>query len=132
MQENKQIIRAFLRRFSVGDVYGVLELLDEDVVWRVMGREGELPVSGEMDKDGIANLMETVATVFPNGMELTATGWTVEGDRVAVEVESYGQKDNGTIYNNLYHFLFGFADGQIVAIREYMDTLHVKTVFIDD
>ncbi|WP_276153034.1 MULTISPECIES: hypothetical protein [unclassified Sulfitobacter] len=35
------------------------------------------------------------------------------------------------IYNNLYHFLFVFRDAQIVSVREYMDTLHVKSVFID-
>lgn len=50
---------------------------------------------------------------------------------MAVEVESCGVKADGVIYNNLYHFLFVFRDAQIVSVREYMDTLHVKSVFID-
>ena len=105
--------------------------LDADVVWRVMGREGGLPLSGQMNKDGIENLMTSVKGSFTNGMKLTATGWTAEGNRVAVEVESYGEKTDGKIYNNLYHFLFEVVEGQIVMIREYMDTLHVKSIFMD-
>ena len=45
-----------------------------------------------MDKDGIAQLMNTVKDNLPQGMKLTPTGWTAEGDRVAAEVESFGKK----------------------------------------
>lgn len=69
---------------------------------------------------------------MPDGLQLTPTGWTVEGDRVALEMESLGTKVNGTVYNNLYHFLLILRTGKIAVIREYMDTLHVKEVFLDD
>ncbi len=131
IEQNKETVRSFLARFSDGDVPGVLGLLGNAVIWKVMGREGGLPLSGEMDKDGITGLMNTVKGAFPQGMKLTPTGWTAEGDRVAAEVESFGKKADGMIYNNLYHFLFELSDGKITSIREYMDTLHVKSVFID-
>lgn len=91
-----------------------------------------LPMSGEMDKDGIADLMGVVKEAIPGGMKLTPMGWTAEGDRVALEMESYGVKANGTVYNNLYHFLITFSGGKITSLREYMDTYHAKLVFIDD
>ena len=131
VEHNKNTVIKFLDRFSAGDVPGVLGLMSDTAKWKVMGREGELPLSGEMDKDGIARLMNSVKDKLPQGMKLTPTGWTVEGNRVAVEVESYGRKANGKIYQNLYHFLFELTDGQITGLREYKDTLHVKAVFLD-
>lgn len=131
-EQNQQIVREFFKLFSAGNVPGALGLLDDAVIWRVMGREGGLPMSGEMDKDGIGNLMGVVKDAFPEGMKLTPTGWTAEGDRVALEMESYGKKANGTVYNNFYHFMVALSDGKIASLREYMDTHHVKQVFIDD
>lgn len=129
---NKQIVKEFFERFSAADVAGAFELLNESATWRAMGREGGLPLSGERDKQAIGKLIEDVKAGFPDGIKLTPTGWTCEGDRVAVEVESFATKLNGTVYNNFYHFLVTIADGKIVSIREYFDTLHVKKVFIDD
>ena len=131
-EQNKQTIRDFFARFAAGDAPGALGLLDDAVVWRAMGREGGLPMSGEMDKEGIGELIGTVQGAFPQGMKLTPTGWTAEGDRVALEMESHGEKANGTIYNNHYHFLVTLCGGKITSLREYMDTYHAKLVFIDD
>ena len=47
---------------------------------------------------------------------------TAEGDRVAVEAESRGVHASGLPYNNYYHFLFRFRDGELVRLTEYMDT----------
>ena len=131
-EQNRQIVEQFFERFSATDVAGALELLDDAVIWRAMGREGGLPMSGEMDKPAIGGLIENVKVAFPDGMRLTPTGWTAEGDRVALEMESYAVKSNGIVYNNFYHFLVILSNGQITSLREYLDTLHVKQVFIDN
>ena len=131
-EHNKQAIAKFFERFTAGDASTALTYLDDRVIWQAMGREGELPISGEMNKEGIANLIDTVKAAIPQGLHLTTTEWTAEGDRVAVEVESYGELTNGKVYNNLYHYLFEFDNGKIVKIREYMDTLHTKAIFVDD
>ncbi|NER80278.1 MAG: hypothetical protein F6K42_12000 [Leptolyngbya sp. SIO1D8] len=130
-EENKKIVAGFFERFSAADAAGALELLDDSVVWRVMGREGVLPMSGEMDKEAIGALIGSVKEAIPAGMKLTPTGWTAEGNRVAVEMESYGELTNGKIYNNFYHFLTTISDGKITLLREYMDTHQVKQLFID-
>ncbi len=131
-EQNIQIVEQFFERFSAIDVAGALELLDDAVIWRAMGREGGLPMSGEMDKPTIGKLIENVKAAFPDGMRLTPTGWTAESDRVALEMESYAVKSNGIVYNNFYHFLVILSNGQITSLREYLDTLHVKQVFIDN
>ncbi|KAI9134221.1 nuclear transport factor 2 family protein [Acaryochloris sp. CCMEE 5410] len=131
-EQNKQIVDKFFEKFSAADVAGALELLDDAAIWRAMGREGGLPMSGEMDKPMIGELIENVKSAFPDGMRLTPTGWTAEGDRVALEMESYAVKSNGIVYNNFHHFLVALSNGKITSLREYLDTLHVKQVFIDN
>lgn len=130
--QSKETVQSFFERFSETDVDGALALLDADVFWQAMGLNSNPPVDTRMDRDGIAELIKKMRERMPDGLRLTPTGWTVEGDRVAMEMESYGTKANGTVYNNFYHFLVTLKDGKITAIREYMDTLHLKQVLIDD
>lgn len=71
---NQGIVREFFERFSAADVEGAISLLDDSVIWRAMGREGGLPMSGEMSKEGIAELIEMVRDTFPGKLALTPTG----------------------------------------------------------
>ena len=49
-------------------------------------------------------------------------GVTAEGERVAVEAESFFELNDGRRYNNTYHFLFEFRDGRICCAKEYNDS----------
>ncbi|NOU60157.1 nuclear transport factor 2 family protein [Marinifilum caeruleilacunae] len=130
-ENNKQVVIDFFEKFSAADAEAALSFLHDDVQWRAMGLKGELPISGTMDKDGIAELIVMVKSAIPKGLHLKPIAWTAEGNRVAAEYESYGVLNNGRVYNNPYHFLFEFTNGKISVIKEYMDTLHVKETFID-
>ena len=65
---------------------------------------------------------------MPGGIRLTPKAFTTEGDRVAVETESYAKHVNGKTYQNQYHFLFEVRGGKIRAVREYLDTMHANDV----
>jgi hypothetical protein len=56
--------------------------------------------------------------VFKGPLDMTITGLTAEGERVAAEAESFGILKNGVEYRNRYHFLFVFADNRIRQFRE--------------
>jgi ketosteroid isomerase-like protein len=58
-------------------------------------------------------------------MKMTVKSSIAEGDKVALEVVSVGELKNGRVYNNEYHFLVTIRDGEISAVREYLDTQHV-------
>ncbi len=131
IEENKAIVREFFARFSAADVEGALSLLDEGAVWRAMGVEGGLPMSGELDKESIGGLIAGVKEAIPAGLKLTPSDWTAEGDRVALELECYGELTNGRVYNNFYHFLVIVSGGKIKSVREYMDTNHQRRVWVD-
>ena len=132
VEANKQIVYDFFKAFEAGDAAKASSYLAEGVIWTPMGVKGELPIKGQMDKAGILGLLTGVNAMMKEGLKLTMTDWTLQENRVAVEVESYGEvKENGRVYNNLYHFMIIVEEGQIVRVKEYMDTLHVKEIFLD-
>lgn len=128
---HKQLVSDFFSRFVKSDIDGLLSLLDDQVVWKMMGQQGGLPVSGEMDKEGIAGLMQSVRDLVSGPLNMYPKAWTIEGDRVAVEVESSAILNNGRTYNNLYHYLIVINNGMIKTIKEYADTDQVRRVFLD-
>ncbi len=128
----KALVQSFFEYFSAGNAIQALELLDDTAVWQAMGQEGGLPMSGKMDKEAIGKTILWVRETLPQGLKFTYLAWTVEGERVAVEMEAHGVKANGIEYKNCYHFLILIPNHKITVLREYMDTLQVKRVFIDD
>jgi hypothetical protein len=128
---NKRLVENFFDYFVKPDVDGALSLLTKNAKWRVMGQQGGLPISGEMDRQGIAVLMNDIKELMSERLQLIATGWTIEDNRVAVEITSNATMKNGKKYHNLYHFLIVISDDKIETIREYMDTDQVKRVFLD-
>ena len=115
--------------FSRGNVDGILSHLADSATWRVAGN---IPgISGTKDKAGFAEMVSGIAQSTTTGaIRLTPLAFTAEGDRVAVETESYTELKNGRVYNNLYHFLFEVRDGKIHSVKEYLDTEHTTAVFV--
>jgi uncharacterized protein len=103
-----------------------LGLMADGATWWVAGN---FPLSGTKSKTEFAALLEQIGGALPEGIRLTPKGFTAEGDRVAVETESFARHSNGKIYQNQYHFLFEVRDGKIQAVREYLDTMHANDVF---
>lgn len=129
VNDNKQLVTDFMTTFSEGDVDKILSYLSDDATWWVGGSiEG---VSGSRDKGAFGEMLSGLAAATKTGaIALKPVAWTVDGERVAVETESYSELNNGRVYNNLYHFLFIVRDGKIHAVREYLDTEHTRAVFL--
>ena len=127
--KNKALITEFMTVFSAGDVEGIMSYLADDATWWVAGR---MPgISGTRTKDEFRQLLTGLADTTATGaIRLTPLAFTAEGERVAVETESYSELKNGRIYNNLYHFVFVVRDGKIHAVKEFLDTEHTTAVFL--
>ena len=125
-ENNKQLVRkAFFEQLVAGDVDGYLASVADDYTHTIPGRSAS---AGTMTKAQFTEMLQGSGMFFPNGFEMTEKGMTAEGDRVAVEAESYAEMADGNVYNNEYHFLFEVRDGKIQAAREYMCTAHVWEV----
>ncbi|HKA88309.1 MAG TPA: nuclear transport factor 2 family protein [Haliangiales bacterium] len=127
---NKEIAAELFARFSAGDIAGVLDLMTDDVTWRIPGKPELTPVAGPYDKDRLRRLFHRMLSQLKDGLKMTVLGAVAEGDRAAVEVESSGDLHNGRQYRQQYHFLMTFRDGKIATVREYLDTHHAHDVWI--
>jgi uncharacterized protein len=99
--------------------------MTDDANWWIAGKPDQLPAAGDYGKDRISRLLYNMGSQLKNGLKMTVKSSIAEGDKVALEVESYGELKNGRIYNQEYHFLITLRDGKISAIKEYLDTQHV-------
>lgn len=124
--QNKALVLNFLEAFSESRFDDALELMDDEGSWWVAGTTD---ISGTYTKEEFRELVNGVAGGTKTGIRLTSTGMTAEGNRVAVEAVSDGETQDGKRYLNQYHFVFEFKDGKFVAVREYMDPMHVRDVF---
>lgn len=118
-ERNRQLVQRFIGAMSSGDTASIVDAYAEDgAVWT----SGRTLISGTFTKAQIREAAGRIFEAFPHGIEFTIHAMTAEGERVAVEAESRGMHVSGKLYNNLYHFLFQFRDGQLVRLKEYMDT----------
>jgi ketosteroid isomerase-like protein len=130
-EKNKNVVLSFFENFSAGKVDAALAMLADTATWWVAGNPEKFVLAGTKTKAQFAELLNGIGAAMPKGLRVTPKGLTAEGDRVAVEAESYGETATGKVYNNLYHFLFEVRDGKIQAVREYLDTMHAKEVLVD-
>jgi ketosteroid isomerase-like protein len=115
-----EIARAFLHAIEAGDVPALDALLDPAFHWWVAAY-------GERTR---AAFLEGVTRTM-RGFEqrqVTVTGITAEGERVAVEAEGRFERP-GLIYRNSYHYLFIVRDGRIASGKEYFDTAAAAAAF---
>jgi hypothetical protein len=127
--DNRSAATEFFNRFSANDIAGALALLTEDATWWIPGRPGAHPFVGVLTKERVSKLFHLMTGQTTDGLRMTIKGVVSEGDKVALEIESYAQLVNGRIYNQHYHTLMEFRDGRICAVREYLDTQHVLAVW---
>ena len=129
-EDNKKIVLSFFENLSSGKADAMLAMLADNATWTVMGRPDKFALAGTKTKAQFAELLKGIGSVMPKGLRVTPKALTAEGDRVAVEAESYGEHANGKIYNNMYHFLIEVRGDKIEAVREYLDTIHAQDVLV--
>ncbi len=120
--KNKALVTEFFEQFSAGDVDNAFAMVSDDVRWWV---PEHLPFSGTKNKAEYLQIAGSIKQGFPDGLQLTVMSMIGEGDKIAAEVQSYGQHLNGKTYTNKYHFLITIEAGKMVEIKEYMNTLHL-------
>lgn len=125
-EKNKQTVKNFMEVFSSGNVEATLALMAESATWWVAGT---MPISGTYDKAAFGKLLGGVSASCKGGaIKLVPKAFTAEGERVAVETESFADLNNGRKYNNHYHFLFTVRDGKVASVKEYLDTMHTNAI----
>jgi ketosteroid isomerase-like protein len=125
---SKKVVIAWMETFGTGDLDAVLDSMTDDATYWI---GGTIPgLSGTHDKTALRKVLDGITESCTGPIRLTPQAFTVDGDRVAVETESYVELKNGRVYNNHYHFVFVVRDGKVAQIKEYLDTMHTYDTFV--
>jgi hypothetical protein len=126
--ENKQVVLDFYEFGARGDIDACFALLADDVTWTNIGTTR---FSGTFaGKQAIAE--ELVGRLFAQlkaGIASRVERLTAEGDIVVAQTSGTAETVDGIPYNNTYCQVFEIRNGQIVAVKEYMDTALIDSVF---
>src|SRR5579885_268859 len=127
-EQNKALAAELIGAISTGNAEGIRKLVVEDCKWWVMGFPRDYTLTREQMIRGATAIIQKV---LPGGFNMTIEGMTAEGDRVAVEAQGRSYTVDNKLYNNSYHFLFVFRDGQVVRGMEYTNPRHALEVLGD-
>lgn len=125
IEDNKQRVRDFFDAMQRADAAAIAGAYADDGHVYTMGNT---LISGRSGKQQILEFAGSVLDSFPQGLDFNIVGMTAEGDRVAVEATAEGMHVSGKPYQNFYHFLFTWRDGELLELKEYMDTEMVTDV----
>ena len=127
-EANQQLVARFWAAFSASQFDEAVAMLDDrEFTWWILGSPKTFCLAGSRDKAGFKALLAGVSANAPGGIRMTPSAWTAQGERVAMEAESYALV-SGKVYNNLYHFLHIVRDGKIRMVKEYLDTQHAAEI----
>ncbi|MEO1203565.1 MAG: nuclear transport factor 2 family protein [Pseudomonadota bacterium] len=127
-EDNKRVVLDFFESGARGDMERCFGLIADDIVWTNIG---STRFSGRYE--GKQALMERVLGPLFGSLKAGITSdierLTAEGDIVVAQTSGKAETHDGTPYNNSYCQVMQIRDGQIVAVKEYMDTALVDAVF---
>jgi uncharacterized protein len=132
IEQNKAIACEFYRRFTANDIPGVMATMTHDASFWIAGKATDGALAGELSKPHIEQVFLGMLKRLKAGLNMRVLGCIAEGDKVALEVVSYGELKDGRVYDQQYHTLMRIRDGKIASIREYLDTHHVQKIWFPD
>lgn len=126
--ENRELVRHTWDAIVRGEVKTAFAAMSDAVTWTIPGSIAGL--SGiKRGKDEIIGFLRRVAKTFPGGLTSEVRHIYADGNAVILEMTNRGTTATGRPYMNDYCFVFDVRDGQIRAIREYVDTQKAADVF---
>jgi uncharacterized protein len=129
-QSNKAVLERYVAALQAADTEAIRSLFAPDATWTL--HAGALPMSGTWTgRDRIINgFFATAMTNYePGSVRIEVTAMIGEGDRVVLQWTSRARTLDGEPYENGCIGIFTVRDGQIQAVREYMDTLYAGAAF---
>jgi ketosteroid isomerase-like protein len=121
-EESRSLLHDFYGALRRGDREHLLEILAEDVEWRMPESVDNNIVTGRaavmQELSG-----ETVKRLFQKGtFELHVHRIFADGDTVIAQTSTNAITKSGKPYVNEYAWVYTCRDGKVCYIREYLDT----------
>lgn len=116
MNDTRRLTQEFFDAIDNDGIAAITPFLAVDFVWWAAGM-GEI-------QDEVLNIGKLLDPHIDGKMQMKVHSILVDGNKSAVEAESFAKLKNGKIYNNHYHFKISFEGGKIKEVKEYNDTKH--------
>ncbi|MET9359794.1 nuclear transport factor 2 family protein [Streptomyces sp. NPDC006632] len=127
-EASRAVILAYMDTLTTGDFDALSVFFAPDATWTLAG---DLPLSRTWTgaEEILGEFVPAMVSHFvPETMELEFEGVIADSERVFAEWNTRALTKEGTRYDQHCLAVFTVRDGQIVAVREYFDTLHAKNV----
>ncbi len=123
------IQRAF-EELALGNSRPLLDLLSNDVTWRVMGRT---PWSRTYrgKESVIHDLLRELGSRLAGRYRATAERILADDPYVVVQATGNATTKTGVPYNNEYCLIYRFENGSVTEVTEYLDTELVTLALSD-
>jgi ketosteroid isomerase-like protein len=120
----QQLVNTFLHAMMSRDADTLARVVAEDVVWHVPPSAMPQFRGPHRGPAGVVALVTGAGgTLFVEGTQrIEPVSTVVDGDQVAALFRMTARTLSGLDYDNLYAFFFRCSGGQIVEIRELVDT----------
>jgi ketosteroid isomerase-like protein len=128
--QNEQIAIDFFATLSTGELERIRAALHPDATWTPQVKS--VPGAGvHRGRDTIVDtFLAPVRGLFkPGDPKVHVDTICSKGPLVLCETRGVGTLADGRPYNNLYAWALEIKDGKVFAIREYMDSHYVMTLF---
>jgi ketosteroid isomerase-like protein len=120
--DNVAVIRGGYERFAAGDIAGVLELFDDDLVWSTLP---SIPFGGVYrGPEGAGEFLAKLPQLYRE-LNVTPETWVDAGDAVVVQGRHTGRTVAGAPFEAPYLHLWRLRNGKAIAFTEIMDSATV-------
>jgi ketosteroid isomerase-like protein len=128
--QNEQFVLDFFATLSTGDLEKVRAALHPEATWTPQVKD--VPGAGvHRGRDTIVDeFLAPVRGLFkPGDPKVHVDTICSKGATVMCETRGQGTLSDGRPYNNLYAWAIEIKDGKVYALREYMDSHYVMSLF---
>ena len=127
---NLHIIKMFYAAFRRNDLASMMDAVDDNVEWFVLGPAGHIPTAGLWrGRDEVCRFFATLKQVEELQM-FEPREFIAEADKVVAIGESRSRaRCNGQTINTPWVHVFTFSRARIVRFRAFYDTAAAASVF---
>ena len=126
LKANKSLVLEFFDAIAHGDVVRIDNLMTDDATWWV---SPSTKFSGLHQKKDFLGLIPGLFAEAAGPLTFRFDELTAEEDRVSLTAKGHLLMKSGQTYQCDYHFLLRVRDGKIAGGKEYVDSVHVNSIF---
>jgi uncharacterized protein len=128
--DNVKVVQDAYAAFGRGDVQGILDRLDDGIVWKgVYGAGSHVPMAGERrGKAAVTEFFKQVAT-HVNFSRFEPREFVATGNKVVTLGHYTAKTSAGKEFDSDFAMVFTMRNGKVSEFQEFLDTAALNTAF---